>query len=63
MKIEKWMTFILLSLIIIVAAFNIISSLIMVVLEKRKEIGILKSMGATNAGIRRIFIYEGLAVG
>jgi lipoprotein-releasing system permease protein len=63
MKIEKWMTFILLSLIIIVAAFNIISSLIMVVLEKKKEIGILKSMGATNAGIRRIFIYEGLAVG
>jgi len=63
MKIEKWMTFILLSLIIIVAAFNIISSLIMVVLEKKKDIGILKSMGATNAGIRRIFIYEGLAVG
>jgi lipoprotein-releasing system permease protein len=63
MKIEKWMTFILLSLIIIVAAFNIISSLIMVVLEKKREIGILKSMGATNAGIRRIFIYEGLAVG
>lgn len=63
MKIEKWMSFILLSLIIIVAAFNIISSLIMVVLEKKKDIGILKSMGATNAGIRRIFIYEGLAVG
>ncbi|RJP82807.1 MAG: ABC transporter permease [Candidatus Zixiibacteriota bacterium] len=63
MKIEKWITFILLSLIIVVAAFNIISSLIMVVLEKRKDIGILKSMGATNAGIRRIFIYEGLAVG
>ncbi len=63
MKIEKWMTFILLSLIIIVAAFNIISSLIMVVLEKKKEIGVLKSMGATDAGIRRIFLYEGLAVG
>ncbi len=63
MKIEKWMTFILLSLIIMVAAFNIISSLIMVVLEKKKDIGILKSLGATNASIRRIFIYEGLAVG
>ncbi len=63
MQVEKWMGFIILSLIIIVAAFNIISSLIMVVLEKRKEIGILKSMGATNASIRRIFIYEGLAVG
>jgi lipoprotein-releasing system permease protein len=63
MKIEKWMGFIILSLIIMVAAFNIISSLIMVVLEKKKEIGILKSMGATNKSIRRIFIYEGLAVG
>lgn len=63
MKIEKWMTFILLSLIIMVAAFNIISSLIMIVLEKKKDIGILKSMGATRASIRRIFIYEGLAVG
>jgi lipoprotein-releasing system permease protein len=63
MQIEKWMGFIILSLIIMVAAFNIISSLIMVVLEKRKEIGILKSMGATDTSIRRIFIYEGLAVG
>ncbi len=63
MKIEKWMTFILLSLIIIVAAFNIIASLVMVVLEKKKEIGILKSMGATNFSILRIFVYEGLTVG
>ncbi|TKJ37570.1 lipoprotein-releasing system transmembrane subunit LolC [candidate division LCP-89 bacterium B3_LCP] len=63
MKIEKWAGFIILSLIVMVAAFNIISSLIMVVMEKRKEIGILKSMGATSASIRKIFIYEGLAVG
>ncbi|MFH1861842.1 MAG: lipoprotein-releasing ABC transporter permease subunit, partial [bacterium] len=63
MKIEKWMTFIMLSLIIVVAAFNIISSLTMVVMEKKKDIGILKSMGATKAGIRRIFLYEGLIVG
>jgi len=63
MMIEKWMGFIVLSLIIMVAAFNIISSLIMVVLEKKKEIGILKSMGATNGGIRKIFLWEGLAVG
>ncbi|MCX6639395.1 MAG: ABC transporter permease [bacterium] len=63
MKIEKWAGFVILSLIVMVAAFNIISSLIMVVLEKKKEIGILKSMGATSAGIRRIFLYEGLAVG
>ena len=63
MEIEKWGSFIILSLIIMVAAFNIISSLIMVVMEKTKEIGILKSMGATQRSIRKIFMYEGLAVG
>ena len=63
MTIEKWAMFIILSLIILVAAFNIISTLIMVVLEKRKEIGILKSMGATSKGIMKIFMFEGLVVG
>ncbi len=63
MQIEKWMMFIVLSLIIIVAAFNIISTLIMIVLEKTKEIGILKSMGATSSSIRRIFVLEGLIGG
>lgn len=63
MKIEKWAAFVILSLIIMVAAFNIISTLIMVTMEKTKEIGILKSMGATNASIRRIFTIEGLFVG
>ena len=63
MKIEKWAAFVILSLIIMVAAFNIISTLIMVTMEKTKEIGILKSMGATNASIRRIFTFEGLFVG
>jgi len=63
MKIEKWMYTILMSLIILVAAFNIISSQIMVVLEKRREIGILKAMGATRESIMRIFMYEGLFVG
>jgi len=63
MEIEKWGSFIILSLIIMVAAFNIISSLIMVVMEKTKEIGILKSMGASSKSIRKIFMYEGLAVG
>ncbi len=63
MKIEKWAMFIILSLIIMVAAFNIISTLIMVTMEKTKEIGILKSMGATNTSIRRIFTFEGLFVG
>jgi len=63
MEIEKWGSFIILSLIIIVAAFNIISSLIMVVMDKTREIGILKSMGATSKSIRKIFMYEGLIVG
>ncbi|MDZ7316405.1 MAG: ABC transporter permease [candidate division KSB1 bacterium] len=63
MKIEKWAAFIILSLIIMVAAFNIISTMIMVTMEKTREIGVLKAMGATNAGIRRIFTFEGLLVG
>jgi len=63
MQFEKWIAFIILSLIIIVAAFNIVSSLIMVVLEKTKEIGILKSMGATNQSVMRIFVLQGLVAG
>jgi lipoprotein-releasing system permease protein len=63
MQIEKWGAFVILSLIIMVAAFNIISSLIMVVMEKTREIGILKSMGATSKSIMKIFVYEGLIIG
>jgi lipoprotein-releasing system permease protein len=63
MKIEKWGALVILSLIIMVAAFNIISSLIMVVMEKTREIGILKSMGATSKSIMKIFVYEGLLIG
>ena len=63
MQIEKWAAFIILSLIIMVAAFNIISTLIMVVMEKKKDIGILKSMGADARGILRIFIYQGIISG
>lgn len=63
MQLEKWMMFIVLSLIILVAAFNIISTLVMVTLEKRKEIGILMAMGATRSEISRIFVFQGLAVG
>jgi lipoprotein-releasing system permease protein len=63
MEIEKWGSFIILSLIIMVAAFNIISSLIMVTMEKTREIGILKSMGASSASIMKIFLFEGFLVG
>ncbi len=63
MQIEKWAAFLILSLIIMVAAFNIVSTLIMVVLEKRKDIGILKSMGAYSTSVLKIFVYEGLFAG
>jgi len=63
MALEKYAMFIVLSLIVAVAAFNIISTLIMIVIEKRKEIGILKSMGATSGSIMRIFMLEGLVSG
>ncbi len=63
LKLEKTGMFIALVLIVLVAAFNIISTLIMVVMEKTKDIAILKSMGATSRGIMRIFMYEGLIIG
>jgi lipoprotein-releasing system permease protein len=63
MKLEKWAAFIVLSLIVIVAAFNIVSSQIMLVMDKTREIGILKSMGADNRSIMRIFVYQGAFVG
>jgi lipoprotein-releasing system permease protein len=63
LKLEKRVMFIILSLIVLVAAFNIISALIMIVMEKSKDIAILKAMGATSRGIMKIFIYQGLIVG
>ncbi len=55
--------FIILVLIILVAAFNIISTLVMLVMEKRADIAILKAMGARNASIRKIFMIEGVIIG
>jgi len=63
MKLEKILMFVILVLIILVAAFNIISTLIMVVMEKQKDIAILKSMGAPSKGILKIFVIEGLVTG
>jgi lipoprotein-releasing system permease protein len=63
LKLEKRVMFIILSLIVLVAAFNIISALIMIVMEKNKDIAILKSMGATSRSIMKTFIYQGLIVG
>jgi lipoprotein-releasing system permease protein len=63
LKLEKTAMFIVLALIVLVAAFNIISTLIMVVMSKGRDIAILKSMGATSKGIMKIFVYEGLVIG
>ncbi len=63
LKLEKTVYFIVLLLIVLVAAFNIVATLIMVVMEKRKDIAILKSMGATRAGVGRIFVFKGMIVG
>jgi lipoprotein-releasing system permease protein len=63
MKLEKLVIFIVISLIMVVAAFNIVSSLIMMILEKRREIGILMSMGATARSIMKIFVLNGTIIG
>jgi lipoprotein-releasing system permease protein len=63
LKLEKTAMFIILTLIILVAAFNIASSLIMLVMEKTKEIAIMKTMGATKKSIKRIFVIQGTLVG
>lgn len=63
LKVEKSVMTILLSLIILVAAFNIISTLMMVVMEKTRDIGILRALGATRMSVRRIFVNEGFCIG
>jgi lipoprotein-releasing system permease protein len=63
LKQEKVLMFIVLVLIILVAAFNIISTLVMMTMEKRADIAILKTMGARRNSIRRIFMFEGLLIG
>lgn len=60
MNIEKWMSFAILSLTLLLVAFNMIGSLWMIVLEKKPDIAILKSMGASDRLIRSIFLLEGL---
>ena len=60
---QKWASFVVLCLIVIVAGFNMISILTMMVSEHRREIGILKALGATPKSIARIFTHEGLLIG
>jgi lipoprotein-releasing system permease protein len=63
LRLEKFAMFIILILIILVASFNIVSTLIMNVIEKKREIAILKAMGSTNKGIMSIFMLQGLLIG
>ena len=63
LALERIAMFIILTLIVLVAAFNIVSTLIMIVMEKNKDIAILMSMGATKKGIMKIFVINGLMIG
>ncbi len=63
MQLEKWGASLVLFLIVIVAAFNIIGSLTMIVIEKRRDVGALRAMGVSARNIRRIFLTEGALIG
>jgi lipoprotein-releasing system permease protein len=63
LQLERLVMFITIGLIVVVAALNIVATLIMMVLEKTRDIAILLSMGATNQNIRRIFILQGVIIG
>lgn len=62
MKSEKWAIFLILSFILLIATFNVIGSLSMLILDKRKDIAILQSMGASRRMVNRIFLTEGLLI-
>jgi lipoprotein-releasing system permease protein len=61
-KTEKWITFLILSFILVIASFNIIGSLTMLIIDKKKDVWILKTMGANNKVIRKIFFAEGMLI-
>jgi lipoprotein-releasing system permease protein len=63
LKLEKLGLFIVLGIIVLVAAFNIATTLIMVVMEKHKDIAIMRAMGATARSVMKIFVLEGLIIG
>lgn len=63
LKLEKAVMFVILTLIVLVASFNIVSSLIMLVMEKGRDIAIIKAMGATTASIKKIFVLVGFLIG
>lgn len=63
MLIERWTAYVILSLIIAVATFSIFSSLLMTVIEKKRDIGILKAMGLSNKSLLKIFLFDGILIG
>ena len=63
LQLERFGMFIVLLMVILVGSFSIITSLVMLVMEKTKDIAILMSMGATAAGVRRIFMFQGAIIG
>jgi lipoprotein-releasing system permease protein len=63
LQLEKTVYFLVLLLMVLIGAFNIVSTLVMVVMEKKKDIAILRSMGATQQSIRRIFLLKGCLIG
>ncbi len=62
MRSEKWAVFLILGFILIIATFNVIGSLTMLIIEKRKDVSVLKSMGATNSFVRKLFLTEGMLI-
>ncbi len=63
LRLQKTVMFIILALIVLVAAFNIASALIMMVMEKKRDIAILKAMGATDRMVRNVFVLKGMTIG
>src|SRR5205823_12012456 len=63
LRLERLVMFITIGLIVLVAALNIVATLIMMVLEKTRDIAILMSMGATRENVRRIFVLQGVVIG
>ncbi len=63
LRVERIVMFVILTMIVLVAAFGIISTLIMLVMQKRKEIAVLKSMGATGGSLMAVFIVQGMIIG
>lgn len=59
LQIEKWVTYLILSFILLIAVFNIIGSLSMLIIEKKQDVQILKHLGASDSIIKRIFLFEG----